>query len=396
MTARQWWGIKRKVLVLAFAVVFVASACTNAASAPAGGATPQASAAPSSAAPSSAAPSSAAPSSAAPSSAATGTTTSCKGKNKTVGFAMINLTLPFFANFRKAGDEALAAYGVKGIWQSSDGVLEKEVSIIQNFISQKVDGIAVDPLNATALVPVFNQASDAGIPIEGAGNKVAGKANHNALYPDYDNFIVQARILGKALNGKGTVLFLIGAVGNYVSDTRQKGFMDTMAAEFPDIKVLVQPTNWDSSTATTVTQTVLTSNPDLAGVATVSDGLTLPALKVLEAAGKLGIPFVAMDGDPQVFPYIDKGQVIADVMTADTRVGAWQAGIVARLACGATFPTDLYLKTYRVMSDGGAAKVKASGVDLGDYVTTAKAQKIYDSAAIEFGPDVPDSAMTVK
>jgi ribose transport system substrate-binding protein len=365
-----------KLLAVSFAAILAASACSSGATS-----------APSAAAPSAAAPSAAAPSAAAPSAAAP----SVAAKKLHICHDEINLTIGFFVNMKKASEAIAAAYGVDVTWQSADGALEKQISIMENYITQKCDAIAIDPLNADALVDVINKAHAAGIPVVTMGNKVNATGNTNTLYPDYDNFVLQGNIMCEAVQGKGTVLFLIGSVGNFVSDTRQKGFEDAMKAKCPNVKVLVQPTNFDSSTATSITQTTLTSNPDLAGVASISDGLTLPALKVLEAKGKLGIPVVAMDGDPAVFPYIVKGQVLTDIITGDLRVGAWNTAVATRLAKGSTFPTDIFMPTYVITSADTAGK-HAALKDI-KWISTEDAAKVAMGSLEEFGPNQPDAAM---
>ncbi len=303
----------------------------------------------------------------------------------------INLTLPFFVNMKKASEEIAAAYGVDVVWQSADGALEKQVSLMENYIAQGCDAIAIDPLNADALIDVVNKGAEAGIPVVTMGNKVNATGNVNTLYPDYENFVLQGEIMCEAVGGQGTVLFLIGSVGNFVSDTRQAGFEDALAANCPDVELIVQPTNFDSSTATSITDTVLTSNPDLAGIASISDGLTLPALKVLEAKGKLGIPVVAMDGDPGVYPYIDDGSVLTDIITGDLRVGAWNTAVAARLAAGSEFPTDIFMPTYVITSEETVAN-NAALADV-DWISTEEALGVATGYVEEFGPDQPDSAM---
>ncbi len=307
-----------------------------------------------------------------------------------VGVAEINLTLPFFVEMKDASDAVGKAYDVGITWQSADGSLEKQISTIENYISQKKDVIMIDPINADALTPVINKADDAGIKVITMGNKVAGRANVSTLYPDHDNWVKSAQILGEAVGGKGTVLFLIGSVGNYVSDTRQQAFEDTMAKEFPGVEVITQPTNFDSSTAAKVTQTVLTDHPDLAGVASISDGLSLPALKVLEAEDKLGIPFVTNDGDPKVYPYIENGDVLSDVLTGSYRVGAWNTAVAARLAKGADLDREVFMPTYFVMGERSAAA--NAGLD---PITPAEAEQVSEDYMTEFGPEKPDTAMTV-
>lgn len=312
-----------------------------------------------------------------------------------IGVAEINLSLPFFVQMRQASDKIAASYGVNVVWQSADGSLEKETSAVENFIAQHKKVIMIDPLDAKALAPVVNKATAAGIKVITMGNKVPANGNYNTLYPDHDNWVMNAKILGTKLHGKGTVLLLIGSVGNYVSDTRQQAFEQTMKEQFPDIKVITQPTNFDSSTAASVTSTVLTNTPDLAGIASISDGLTLPVLKVLQSRSKLGMPIVANDGDPAVYPYIDKGQVLTDVLTGSSRVGAWNTAVAARLAKGSTLPQDLFMPTYVVSSDDTAQELTSGGLDF-EHITTEKAKQISSNFEEEFGASKPDDAMSVK
>lgn len=307
-----------------------------------------------------------------------------------IGVAEINLSLPFFVEMKSASDELGKAYDVSVTWQSADGSLEKQISTVENFIAQKMDVILIDPIDAKALVPVVNKATEAGIEVITMGNKVEGTANISTLYPDHDNWVTNARILGEAIGGEGTVLFLIGSVGNYVSDTRQRAFEETMATEYPNVEVITQPTNFDSSTAAEVTQTVLTDNSDLAGVASISDGLTLPALKVLERNDMLGIPFVTNDGDPEVYPYIEDGDVLSNVLTGSHRVGGWNTAVAARLAKGAKFDRDVFMPTYFVINDEAVAE--SAGVE---SITTEEAEEVAQDYVEEFGPEKSDGDMTV-
>lgn len=320
--------------------------------------------------------------------------TQSAGDTVEIGVSEINLSLAFYVQMQEASQKVAADYGANVTWQSADGSIEKQISTIESFIAQKKDVILIDPTNAEALVDVVNRATDAGIHVITMGNKVKGTANHNTLYPDYDNFANQARVLGKKLGGKGKVLFLIGSVGNYVSDTRQAGFEDTMKKEFPGIQVITQPTDWDGTKAGSVTQTVLTNNSDLAGVASVSDGLTLSALKVLEKAGK-SLPVVSCDGDEQVFPYIDSGAVLTDILSGAYRVGAWNTAVAVRLARGASFDTDLFMPTYTVASEATAGQISGWGLGI-ETVTTAKAKEVAQAYQEEFGPSRSDSDMSVK
>jgi ribose transport system substrate-binding protein len=310
-----------------------------------------------------------------------------------IGVAEINLSLPFFVQMQEASEGIADSYGVNVSWQSVDGSIEKQISTIENFIAQDKDVILIDPVNADALVDVINKATEAGIDVVTMGNKVGGDENHNTLYPDYDNWVQQARILGTELGGTGKVLLLIGTVGNYVSDTRQEAFETTMADEFPDIEVITQPTDFDSTEAGSVTTTVLTNNPDLAGVASISDGLTLAAIKVVEQAG-LSIPFVSNDGDESVFEYVDSGVILSNILTGSYRVGAWNTAVAARLALDSDLDTDLFMPTYTIASDETVAELASKGLTI-DAITTDDAVTVAKDYVAEFGVDKTDADMTV-
>ena len=77
------------------------------------------------------------------------------------------LDLPVF-NYAKTGAEREAAKrgNIEIIWrapESADQIRQKE--ILESFITQKVDGIAISCLNGDFLTDTINRAVDAGIPV---------------------------------------------------------------------------------------------------------------------------------------------------------------------------------------------------------------------------------------
>ena len=172
-------------------------------------------------------------------------------QEKVLGVAAIDLQNSFYVRMKEAGDVAASDYGVKSTWQSAEGSLEKQVGIIENFVNQGVSAILIDPIDKNAVVRVIEKATAAGIPVITMGNKVEAGENYSTLYPDYNNMAMVARAIGTSLGGEGEIALLVGSRGNFVSDTREKGFVDTMQKEFPNIKIVgVEPTGWDAAKAT--------------------------------------------------------------------------------------------------------------------------------------------------
>ena len=157
--------------------------------------------------------------------------------------------------------------------------------------------------------------AEAGIPVITMGNKVEAGTNYSTLYPDAENMAMVARALGASLGGEGEVALLVGSRGNFVSDTREQAFVDTLKKEYPNIKIVgIEPTNWDAAKATNATQTWLTTYPDLKGIACISDNLCLAADSFVSAMGQ---PLYAgYDGDDEMGDLLESGKMVIDVLTA--------------------------------------------------------------------------------
>jgi ribose transport system substrate-binding protein len=313
---------------------------------------------------------------------------------KVLGVAAIDLQNSFYVRMKEAGDVAAKDYGVKSTWQSAEGSLEKQVGIIENFVNQHVSAILIDPIDKNAVIPAIKKAEAAGIPVITMGNKVEAGENYSTLYPDYDNMAMVARAIGKSLDGKGEIGLLVGSRGNFVSDTREKGFVETMKKEFPDIKIVgVEPTGWDAAKATNAAQTWLTTYPDLKGIACISDSLCLAADSVASSMGS-NLIYGGYDGDAEMKDLIDSGKMVIDVLTGAYRVGYWNVAVAARLANGDKLPKDLYMPTFFVSSDATAVKLKAAGLDF-QHINTEKEAVEAKNYTEQLGPKVPASQMTV-
>lgn len=126
----------------------------------------------------------------------------------------------------------------KGPLQESDG--DGQISVVQDFITKKVNGIVLAPLDSQALVPTVAQAKEAGIPVvifdsglDDASNIVSYVATDNR-----NGGVLAAKRMGELLGGKGNVVMLRYKAGSESTMQREDGFLEALAQEFPGIKVL--------------------------------------------------------------------------------------------------------------------------------------------------------------
>ncbi len=115
----------------------------------------------------------------------------------------------------------------------------KQIELIQSAVAAGVDGIAVAPLDAQALVEPVEAAIARGIPVLAFDSNL--DSDRTVSYVATDNYhggVLAARRLGEVLHGKGRLILLRYAVGSESTEQREKGFTDTLAKEFPDIKMV--------------------------------------------------------------------------------------------------------------------------------------------------------------
>jgi ribose transport system substrate-binding protein len=156
-------------------------------------------------------------------------------------FAVIpkSLNLPVFDYARTGAQRAAAALGnVEVIWRGPEtGDQLKQKEILESFITQRVDGIAISCLNGDFLTDTINRAIDSGIPVV-TWDADAPNSKRLAFYGVDDR--AAGRIMGeeavKLLNGKGTVA-LMTTIGATNLQRRLDGVKDVLATA-PGIRIV--------------------------------------------------------------------------------------------------------------------------------------------------------------
>lgn len=300
-------------------------------------------------------------------------------KKLQLGAVMIDFTNQFFVDMMEAGNVAAEDYNVDISWKSADGNIDTQIALMENFIEQKVDCILVNPIDNDSLITVIQEAADAGIPVVVMAGLVDHEHAVNTLYNDYEDTKRIAQIGAKLIGEKGKVALLYGNKGNVVSDLRQQGYLDAMA-EFPEIELLEQPTDWDPAKGQQVTQDILAANPDLALLHCVSDAVTIGAQQAVIAAGKQDqVQITSYDGNKEACDLVEKGEFYLDLLTGSKRVGYWNVKIGAKLASGIKAPSNiLYLPSHFVMTEEVEKQVREWG--LADGISILRPQEAIEMA----------------
>lgn len=239
-------------------------------------------------------------------------------------------TNEFWKAIHAGAVKAAQERGVDVIWKGPirEDDRDEQIKIVENFISQGVDGIVLAPLDDQALVPVLNDAKARGIPVVifDSGVKWDGYVSFVAT----DNFkagSLGADRLGEILGGKGNAILLRYAEGSASTMEREAGFLDTLAKKFPGIKV-VSSNRYAGATvepAYAAAENLLSTFKDVQGFFAPNESTAMGSLLALRAAGRAGgsrneIKLVGFDAGDKLIEALEKGELYGLVLQDPLRM----------------------------------------------------------------------------
>lgn len=223
---------------------------------------------------------------------ASGSNAPSGGKSVTIGFSMPDLSESFWISVAYGIDQEAQKEGATVVKANAggDANADQQISQLQDLIQRKVSVIIVGATNGDAIKAVVDQAVAAGIPVVGISAIPNTDKIISAIGADhYGMGKLQAECLGKSLNGQGSVAMMAGPAGQSWADERVKGFQETIAKEFSNIKILTEDRNAvDRATGLSTMQAWIARYPELSGVYTAYDDIGAGAVDAIKAAAKSG------------------------------------------------------------------------------------------------------------
>jgi len=231
---------------------------------------------------------------------------------KKLRFALIpkalDITVFDYAN-KGAQREAAAIGNIEVIYRGPDHSDElKQKEILESFINQKVDGIAISVLNASFLSSTIDKAMDAGIPVV-TWDSDAPTSKRIAFYgvDDFKAGQIMGEETAKLLNGKGTVAFITSLGANNLQ-RRLDGARDALG-KHPGIKVIETfDTKEDGVVCAQIIATATNRYPDLGAWISVG-GWPVFTANALDPVNPKKTKFVSFDTNPPAPELLRAGKV---------------------------------------------------------------------------------------
>lgn len=247
-----------------------------------------------------------------------------------IAFVVTTLSNPFFVDMIDGAKlEAAKHSDVELLVQAPDRALdnERQIQIIENLITQKVDIICVVPANSKSIIAAVEKANKAGIPIVNIDNKIDSalareKGVRIATFVGSDNFgggKLAGQFVAERLGTSGTVAILEGVSGVEAAIQRKEGFLEAIKTH-PGIKLVAsQPADWEREKGLNVFQGIFQANPNLGALFACNDEMALGALRALKEPRKTLV--VGFDATKDALDAIKEGKMDATVAQQPSEMG---------------------------------------------------------------------------
>ncbi|MFE5093298.1 ABC transporter substrate-binding protein [Streptomyces sp. NPDC056638] len=273
-------------------------------------------------------------------------------KNAVVGFSQSEKEAnPFrIAETQSIKDEADKVGVKKLLTTNAQSQLSKQISDIQDMLSQGAQFLIVAPLNSDGLEPAFKAAAAKKVPVLTIDRKVNSTACKDYVAFLGSDFVEQGKraadAMIKATGGKGKIAILLGASGNNVTTDRTKGFVDQIKAEAPGLQIIAQQTGeFARDKGQQVMEQLIQSKPDITAVYAENDEMGLGAVTALKAAGKKpgkDVKIVSVDGTRNAVQALVNGEYNA-VIESNPRFGPLAFATAQKFYGGEEIPENVII-----------------------------------------------------
>src|SRR5829696_4091225 len=293
-----------------------------------------------------------------------------KGENAPVQLAVVPKAIGFdFWEQVRRGAECAAQKTSGQADIQWDGVTTEtdvngQVNLLQNFITQGVDGLVYAATDAKVLSKVTQSAKQQGVTVVNIDSGTDPQPDDVPVFAT-DNVAAAEQVpelIAKELGKEGgEVAFIPFQQGTVTNEQREEGFKDGLK-DHPELELVAeQSSQSDYNVALRVTEDILTANPDLNAIFAANEPGVLGAAEAVRQAGKAGeIVIVGWDASPEEIQGVEEGVISALVVQNPFKMGYDGAKAAVEIVregakvqsqdTGATFVTKDNLEDQEVQS----------------------------------------------
>ena len=225
--------------------------------------------------------------------------------------------------------------------------VDKQTTLMDQMIAQRVDAIVLTPADSRQLVLPCKRAIEAGITVVNIDNKLddqtmqALKVKVPFIGPDNAKGAkMLADYLATKLQKGDKVALINGVPGTFNAQQREKGFRESCTEHGLNI-VVSQSAELDTTKAEKIVGNILPGNPDLKAILCANDLMAEGAVSAVGAAGKTGqILIIGFDNTTAARTLIKANKMLATADQHADQQAAWGIEYALQILSKKETPTD--------------------------------------------------------
>jgi ribose transport system substrate-binding protein len=244
------------------------------------------------------------------------------GGGPRIGLSISTLNNPFFVTLRNGAQQAAKKEGAKLIIADAQNDAATQQDDVQNFVTQQVDAILINPVDSEAVVPAVQAANQANIPVIALDRGASGGKLETLIASDN---VEGGRMAAKELIqlvGSGPVAQLEGIPGTSPTRDRGQGFEEVINAQDAVQLVSSQTANFLRTEGLNVTENILQSNPGIKGIFAQNDEMAMGAVRALGGRAGSEVKIVGFDGIEDALKAIQAGKMNATIAQQPDKIGS--------------------------------------------------------------------------
>jgi ribose transport system substrate-binding protein len=268
-----------------------------------------------------------------------------QAKDITIGISMVTLDAPYYGALQAAIQAEAKALGAKTVTADASGDMMKQISDVEDMLSQNIDVLIMDPQDAKGLVGVTKEAAAEHIPVIIVDSSIDPSAP--VLTTIQSDNSANGRLVGDWLisqvHGEDLHIALIsGNQGNVVGEARRDGVMEgILEAQLRELghagfTIVGQGWGgWTQEGGVKAMEDLLTAHPDINAVLSENDSMALGAMRAINDAGKQNqhiLVFAAADGQKEAVKLIEDGKYGATGLNDPAIIGKMAADLAVKAA----------------------------------------------------------------
>ncbi len=222
----------------------------------------------------------------------------------------------------------------------------KQLAQVENFISQKVNAIAIVPVDTVSIVDMVDRANKANIPIVVVNRSYDGvdKATSYVGSESITAGIMEMEEVAKLLNNKGNIGIMTGQSGQEAQIKRTEGNKQIISKN-PEMKLVLEGTgSWDRAKGMALMENWLNSGQKIDAVVSNNDEMAIGAIMAAEAAGKAkDIVFAGVDATPDALEFVKSGKLHVTVFQNADGQGRGALETAIKAAKGEKVEKNVYI-----------------------------------------------------